>query len=108
MHILYNRPIFMLCYTIGIVEHSLVIYPLLNLPYKIGLYMYLLLVLLELYFNFTGKSDAPDPSPITVGSESWDYVTVRPEAHMFYWLYRTTHKAGYKNRPLILWLQVRL
>jgi len=51
------------------------------------------------------KSDAPDPSPITVGSESWDYVTVRPEAHMFYWLYRTTHKAGYKNRPLILWLQ---
>ncbi|GFR78356.1 carboxypeptidase [Elysia marginata] len=37
--------------------------------------------------------------------ESWDYVTVRPKAHMFYWLYETTHESGYKKRPLILWLQ---
>ncbi|GFO38099.1 carboxypeptidase [Plakobranchus ocellatus] len=37
--------------------------------------------------------------------ESWDYVTVRPKAHMFYWLYETTHPSGYKERPLILWLQ---
>ena len=27
---------------------------------------------------------------------------------MFYWLYETTHSSGYKNRPLILWLQVCL
>lgn len=51
------------------------------------------------------KSFATDSTPVTVGSESWDYVTVRPQAHMFYWLYRTTHAAGYQNRPLILWLQ---
>ncbi|XP_012943591.1 retinoid-inducible serine carboxypeptidase [Aplysia californica] len=41
----------------------------------------------------------------TSGKESWGYVTVRPKAHMFYWLYETTHPAGYEKRPLILWLQ---
>lgn len=38
--------------------------------------------------------------------QSWDYVEVRPKAHMFYWLYHTTHSSGFKNRPLIMWLQV--
>ncbi|CAL1545662.1 unnamed protein product [Lymnaea stagnalis] len=37
--------------------------------------------------------------------QAWDYVTVRPKAHLFYWLYYTTHSQGYNNRPLILWLQ---
>ncbi|BFZ17204.1 hypothetical protein BsWGS_20243 [Bradybaena similaris] len=37
--------------------------------------------------------------------QSWGYVTVRPKAHEFYWLYYTTHSSGYKERPLILWLQ---
>lgn len=49
-------------------------------------------------FKYTSNSN--DSS-----GEYWDYVTVRPKAHMFYWLYETTHESGFKNRPLILWLQ---
>ncbi|KAF2898895.1 hypothetical protein ILUMI_07278 [Ignelater luminosus] len=40
------------------------------------------------------------------GEQDWDYVTVRPKAHMFWWLYFTT--ADVKNvteRPLVIWLQ---
>eukprot|EP01018_Ginkgo_biloba_P021550 Gb_21565 [translate_table: standard] len=38
------------------------------------------------------------------GSEEWGYIEVRPQAHMFWWLY---HSQGNKSdsRPLILWLQ---
>jgi len=39
------------------------------------------------------------------GTEKWAYVDVRPNVHMFYWLYHTYHPAGYQNRPWILWLQ---
>ena len=39
------------------------------------------------------------------GSEEWGYVPVRPGASMFYWFYKTTHPEGYKNRPIVLWLQ---
>ncbi|ESO87129.1 hypothetical protein LOTGIDRAFT_183527 [Lottia gigantea] len=35
----------------------------------------------------------------------WDYVTVRPSAHMFYWHYYTTSSKGYQNSPYVLWLQ---
>ena len=38
-------------------------------------------------------------------SEEWGYVSLRPGASMFYWFYRTTHPEGYKNRPIVLWLQ---
>ena len=37
--------------------------------------------------------------------EEWAYVTVRPQAHMFYWLYK--HPSSTKV-PLIVWLQVGL
>ncbi|XP_052676271.1 retinoid-inducible serine carboxypeptidase-like [Crassostrea angulata] len=37
--------------------------------------------------------------------EQWDYVTVRPGARMFYWLYQTTSPGGSNNVPLIMWLQ---
>ncbi|KAK2170941.1 hypothetical protein NP493_1124g00036 [Ridgeia piscesae] len=37
--------------------------------------------------------------------QKWDYVTVRPHAHMFWWLFRTTHPDGHIRRPLIMWLQ---
>lgn len=40
------------------------------------------------------------------GNEKWGYVTVRPKAHMFYWLYKSYHADDYKTRPLVLWLQV--
>ena len=39
------------------------------------------------------------------GSEEWGYIPVRPGASMFYWFYRTTHPDGYRNRPIVLWLQ---
>jgi serine carboxypeptidase 1 len=39
------------------------------------------------------------------GTEKWAYVDVRPQTHMFYWLYYTYHPDGYENRPWILWLQ---
>jgi len=40
-----------------------------------------------------------------VDGEQWGIVDVRPDAHMFYWFYYTTHEDGYLNRPLVLWLQ---
>ncbi|XP_059142878.1 retinoid-inducible serine carboxypeptidase-like [Physella acuta] len=43
--------------------------------------------------------------PLSEPQQAWNYVTVRPKAHLFYWLYYTTHPQSYKNRPLILWLQ---
>ena len=39
------------------------------------------------------------------GSEEWGYVPLRPGASIFYWFYRTTHPDGYRNRPIVLWLQ---
>ena len=39
------------------------------------------------------------------GSEEWGYVPVRPGASMFYWFYKTTHPDGFRNRPIVLWLQ---
>ena len=39
------------------------------------------------------------------GSEEWGYVPVRPGVSMLYWFYRTTHPDGYRNRPIVLWLQ---
>ncbi|EDO31722.1 predicted protein, partial [Nematostella vectensis] len=38
--------------------------------------------------------------------EKWDYVTVRPSAHMFWWLYGARGEPSEReNKPLILWLQ---
>ncbi|XP_058799507.1 uncharacterized protein LOC131668992 [Phymastichus coffea] len=41
------------------------------------------------------------------GNQEWGYVTVRPKAHMFWWLYYTTANADFKyeTKPLIIWLQ---
>ena len=38
--------------------------------------------------------------------EEWGYVTVRPGAHMFWWLYRSPE--NWQNKPLVMWLQVRM
>ncbi|XP_069955857.1 retinoid-inducible serine carboxypeptidase isoform X2 [Cherax quadricarinatus] len=42
---------------------------------------------------------------IKQGKETWGYVKVRDNAHMFFWLYYTTADVDYKLRPLVLWLQ---
>ena len=40
------------------------------------------------------------------GTQDWGYVNVRPGAHIFWWLFETTHTDGVDDRPLIMWLQV--
>lgn len=38
--------------------------------------------------------------------QEWGYVTIRENAHMFWWLHYTTDAvAKYTDRPLIVWLQ---
>ncbi|XP_031338715.1 retinoid-inducible serine carboxypeptidase-like isoform X1 [Photinus pyralis] len=38
--------------------------------------------------------------------QAWGHVTVRPHAHMFWWLYYTTANVShFTERPLIIWLQ---
>lgn len=41
------------------------------------------------------------------GEQEWGYTTVRPGAHMFWWLYFTTDKqvSSFYDRPLVIWLQ---
>ncbi|XP_036003925.1 retinoid-inducible serine carboxypeptidase-like [Fundulus heteroclitus] len=40
------------------------------------------------------------------GKEVWDYVEVRPGAHMFWWLYYPDNpSAQYQDLPLVMWLQ---
>ncbi|KAM4716464.1 retinoid-inducible serine carboxypeptidase [Anableps anableps] len=44
-------------------------------------------------------------SPLA-GKEVWDYVEVRPGAHMFWWLYYAdSPSAQYQDLPLVMWLQ---
>jgi serine carboxypeptidase 1 len=43
-------------------------------------------------------------SGTTDGSEKWGYIEVRPQAHMFWWLYYSPGQTS-DNWPLILWLQ---
>ncbi|KAK8944385.1 Serine carboxypeptidase-like 51 [Platanthera zijinensis] len=41
------------------------------------------------------------------GSEEWGYTTVRPKAHLFWWLYRSTNRVENTSSPwpTVLWLQ---
>ena len=39
--------------------------------------------------------------------QKWDYVAVRQDAQMFWWVYYTTAPEGSQNRPLVIWLQVK-
>ena len=41
-------------------------------------------------------------SGVGPGDQDWGYVTVRPGAHMFYWLY---HHSKTTTQPLVIWLQ---
>ena len=53
-------------------------------------------LLLILAVQIQGKSSIPD--------ERWNYVTVRPNANMFWWLYGAQSQQRAKL-PLVLWLQ---
>ncbi|XP_043478975.1 retinoid-inducible serine carboxypeptidase-like isoform X2 [Leptopilina heterotoma] len=40
------------------------------------------------------------------GEQEWGFVTVRPGAHMFYWLhYTTANVSSFTEKPLIIWLE---
>ncbi|XP_043478887.1 retinoid-inducible serine carboxypeptidase-like [Leptopilina heterotoma] len=40
------------------------------------------------------------------GEQEWGFVTVRPGAHIFYWLHYTTANVSlYTEKPLIIWLE---
>ncbi|CAK6438001.1 unnamed protein product [Pipistrellus nathusii] len=44
--------------------------------------------------------------PPDEGKEVWDYVTVRKDAHMFWWLYYATSPCkNFTELPLVMWLQ---
>lgn len=44
--------------------------------------------------------------PLDEGKEVWDYVTVRKDAHMFWWLYYATNPCkNFTELPLVMWLQ---
>ncbi|KAF6299619.1 serine carboxypeptidase 1 [Rhinolophus ferrumequinum] len=44
--------------------------------------------------------------PTEEGKEVWDYVTVRKDAHMFWWLYYATNPCkNFSALPLVMWLQ---
>ncbi|KAM3920879.1 retinoid-inducible serine carboxypeptidase [Leptodactylus fuscus] len=43
---------------------------------------------------------------VSDSKQDWDYVTVRKDAHMFWWLYYADHPTkNYTEVPLIMWLQ---
>ncbi|KAK2111626.1 hypothetical protein P7K49_011372 [Saguinus oedipus] len=47
--------------------------------------------------------------PTEEGKEVWDYVTVRKDAYMFWWLYYATNPCkNFSELPLVMWLQLRL
>ncbi|GLH00391.1 Vitellogenic carboxypeptidase [Gryllus bimaculatus] len=40
------------------------------------------------------------------GLQQWDFLELRPGAHMFYWLYNTlANVAAPEDRPVVVWLQ---
>ncbi|KAL2765290.1 retinoid-inducible serine carboxypeptidase precursor [Daubentonia madagascariensis] len=46
--------------------------------------------------------------PTEEGKEVWDYVTVREDAHMFWWLYYATNPyRNFSELPLVMWLQLQ-
>uniref|UniRef100_A0A5F9CSI9 Serine carboxypeptidase 1 n=1 Tax=Oryctolagus cuniculus TaxID=9986 RepID=A0A5F9CSI9_RABIT len=69
---------------------------------------WLLLLLLLLPLPLLGQSalGAVTDEPTEEGKEVWGYVTVRQDAHMFWWLYYATHPCkNFSELPLVMWLQ---
>uniref|UniRef100_A0A8C6L2F1 Carboxypeptidase n=1 Tax=Nothobranchius furzeri TaxID=105023 RepID=A0A8C6L2F1_NOTFU len=58
------------------------------------------MVVRRVFVHAAGLSEPPGCT------EAWDYVEVRPGAHMFWWLYYAESQAAqYKDLPLVMWLQ---
>uniref|UniRef100_G7PUE0 Carboxypeptidase n=1 Tax=Macaca fascicularis TaxID=9541 RepID=G7PUE0_MACFA len=55
-----------------------------------------------------GLSAAVIDWPTEEGKEVWDYVTVRKDAYMFWWLYYATNSCkNFSELPLVMWLQLQ-
>ncbi|KAF3816757.1 hypothetical protein GH733_014105 [Mirounga leonina] len=53
-------------------------------------------------------SGAITDRPTEEGKEVWDYVTIRKDAHMFWWLYYATNPCkNFSELPLVMWLQLQ-
>nr|BAE32033.1 unnamed protein product [Mus musculus] len=64
--------------------------------------LWLLLLSFLLGFSAGSAIDWREPE----GKEVWDYVTVRKDAHMFWWLYYATNPCkNFSELPLVMWLQ---
>ncbi|XP_021528469.2 retinoid-inducible serine carboxypeptidase [Aotus nancymaae] len=67
-------------------------------------WLLLLLLLLPLLLGLS--AGAVIDRPTEEGKEVWDYVTVRKDAYMFWWLYYATNPCkNFSELPLIMWLQ---
>ncbi|XP_077020984.1 retinoid-inducible serine carboxypeptidase [Tamandua tetradactyla] len=63
-----------------------------------------LLLLLLLLLGLSAGAVISQPGE--EGKEVWDYVTVREDAHMFWWLYYATNPCkNFSELPLVMWLQ---
>lgn len=60
----------------------------------------------SLFFALSALSSAK-PSFPQIPSEDWNYVKVRENAFMFWWLYgaKTSDPSERVNKPLVMWLQ---
>ncbi|XP_053513003.1 retinoid-inducible serine carboxypeptidase [Artibeus jamaicensis] len=71
---------------------------------ELGLRFRLVSVLLLLLLGLS--TGAVFDLPADEGKEVWDYVTVRKDAHMFWWLYYATSPCkNFSELPLVMWLQ---
>ncbi|KAG8518293.1 Retinoid-inducible serine carboxypeptidase [Galemys pyrenaicus] len=67
-----------------------------------------LLLLLQLLLLLGLSSGAVINQPTVEGKEVWGYVTVRKDAHMFWWLYYATNSCkNFSELPLVMWLQLQ-
>lgn len=71
-----------------------------------GYSQFLVLPMVCLLVPWRAVANAAPISGTKDGSEQWGYIDVRPGAHMFWWLYRSTSKASNATTiPVIMWLQ---
>ena len=66
-----------------------------------------LLIIAVLTYDFWSTASAPVYTKFgaaSIPNETWNYVTVRPNAHIFWWFYGA-HDQQRDKLPLVLWLQ---
>uniref|UniRef100_A0A8C7EQF0 Serine carboxypeptidase 1 n=1 Tax=Neovison vison TaxID=452646 RepID=A0A8C7EQF0_NEOVI len=63
-------------------------------------------LLLLLLLHLGSSTGVATDQPAEEGKEVWNYVTVRKDAYMFWWLYYATNPCkNFSELPLVMWLQ---